>query len=110
MNTNYVDYFVKQAYSGQGVGVGASGPDEKTVYCESFGQNPGGGQIEYYAVWEPGNGKHKGGCGGYYIERNYNHTTTHLYNIQGGSDNTQDNIPYSALRRAIQIMNPAVRK
>lgn len=98
---DYVDYMVKQAYSGQGGDVGAEGPDDRTVYCESFGQNPGGGKVEKYAAWEPGNGKHKGGCGGFYIERNYNHITTHI-------DGTQDDIPYSALRRAIQIMNPAI--
>lgn len=103
VNDDYVDYYVKQAYSGQGAGVGAVGPDEKTVYCESFGQNPGGGQIENYAAWEPGNGKHKGGCGGFYVERNYNRVTNHI-------DGTTDNIPYSALRRAIQIMNPAIHK
>ena len=103
VNEEQIDYFVKQAYSGQGAGVGASGPDEKTVYIESFGQNPSGGEIEYYAVWEPGNGKHKGGCGGFYIERNYNRVTVH-------KDGTKDNRPYSALYRAIQIMNPAVNK
>ncbi len=107
----YCDYLVKQAYSGQGAGVGAGGHDDaKTVYCESFGQNPGGGQIEYYAVWQPGNGKRKGGCGGFYVERNYNRVTQHKYNIDGTPDSSSDNIPYSALRRAIQIMNPALHK
>lgn len=89
----YVDYYVKQAYSQQGAGVGATGhPDEKTVYCESFGQQPTGGKIFDYAAWEPATG-HKGGCGAYYVERNYY--------------NTADGVPYGAIRRAIQIMNPA---
>jgi len=88
-----VDYYVKQAYSAQGAGVGAGRlPDEKVVYCESFGQKPTGGMIEAYAAWEPETG-HKGGCGAYYVERNYY--------------NTADGIPYGAIRRAIQIMNPA---
>ena len=89
----YVDYYVKQAYSRQGAGVGAMGhPDEKTVYCESFGQKPTGGEIFNYAAWEPATG-HKGGCGAFYVERNYY--------------NTSDGVPYGAIRRAIQIMNPA---
>ena len=89
----FVDYYVKQAYSQQGAGVGAMGhPDEKTVYCESFGQKPTGGEIFNYAAWEPATG-HKGGCGAYYVERNYY--------------NTSDGVPYGAIRRAIQIMNPA---
>lgn len=89
----WVDYYVKQAYSQQGAGVGAMGhPDEKTVYCESFGQKPTGGEIFNYAAWEPATG-HKGGCGAYYVERNYY--------------NTSDGVPYGAIRRAIQIMNPA---
>ena len=88
-----MDYYVKQAYSQQGAGVGATGhPDEKTVYCESFGQKPTGGEILNYAAWEPATG-HKGGCGAYYVERNYY--------------NTSDGVPYGAIRRAIQIMNPA---
>jgi len=89
----YVDYYVKQAYSQQGAGVGASGhPDEKVIYCESFGQQPTGGKILEYAAWEP-DGGHKGGCGAYYVERNYY--------------NTSDGVPYGAIRQAIQIMNPA---
>jgi hypothetical protein len=90
----YVDFYVKQAYSQQGSGTGAGGhPDEKTVYCESFGQQPEGGQILSYARWEPDSG-HKGGCGAYYVERNYYHTT--------------NGVPYEAIRKAIQIMNPAL--
>jgi len=89
----YVDYYVKQAYSQQGATVGANGhPDELMVYCESFGQQPTGGQIAYYAAWEPETG-HKAGCGAYYVERNYY--------------NTADGVPYGAIRQAIQIMNPA---
>lgn len=91
---NYCDYIVKQAYSGQGAGVGANGhADEKMVYCESFGQNPTGGQIWKYAAWEPADGRHKGGCGAFYVERNY--------------FNTLNGVPYQAIREAIQIMNPA---
>ena len=90
----YCDYIVKQAYSGQGAGVGANGhADEKMVYCESFGQNPTGGQIWKYAAWEPVDGRHKGVCGAFYVERNY--------------FNTLNGVPYQAIREAIQIMNPA---
>lgn len=93
----YTDYFIKQAYSKQGAGTGAGTlPNEKVVYCESFGHYPTGGQILNYAAWEPGNGEHKGGCGAYYVDNNYYQTT--------------DGIPYSAIRGAIQIMNPAVTK
>ena len=73
-------------------GTATGHPDEKTVYCESFGQKPTGGEILNYAAWEPATG-HKGGCGAYYVERNYY--------------NTSDGVPYGAIRRAIQIMNPA---
>lgn len=92
----YCDYLIKQAYSMQGAGVGAAGhADEKTVYCESFGHYPEGGQIKNYAAWEPASG-HKGGCGAFYVERNYYHTST--------------GVPYDAIRAAIQIMNPALHK
>ena len=91
----YCDYLIKQAYSGQGAGAAyASGWDhKKQVMVEAIHQNPDGGQIENYAAWEKGN---KGGCGGYSIRFNYN----------------QDRlgVPYGALRRAIQIMNPAIKK
>lgn len=110
VNEEQLDFIVKQAYSGQGAGVGATGPDEKTVYCESFGQKHDGGQIEYYAKWEPGNGKRKGGCGAFYLDHNYSNTTQHKYFPDGREDNSTDDAPYSAFRRAIQIMNPAVRK
>lgn len=110
VDDSQLDYIIKQAYSGQGSGVGASGPDEKTVYCESFGQNHNGGQIEYYALWEPGNGKRKGGCGAFYIDHNYSNTTQHKYFPDGSVDNSTDDAPYAAFRRAIQIMNPALNK
>lgn len=91
----YCDYLIKQAYSGQGAGAAyASGWDhKKQVMVEAIHQNPDGGQIENYAAWEKGN---KGGCGGYSIRFNYN----------------QDRlgVPYGAIRRAIQIMNPAIKK
>ncbi|MCI5815012.1 MAG: glycoside hydrolase family 18 [Bacteroidales bacterium] len=94
----YCDYLVSQAYSQQvGFRVGApSGwPDEKMIYCESFGQKPEGGVIWDYAAWEPATG-HKGGCGAYYLERNYYHAS--------------NGVPYQAMREAIQIMNPALKK
>lgn len=91
----YCDYLIKQAYSGQGARCGyANGWDkDKQVMVEAIHQNPDGGQIEDYAAWEKGQ---KGGCGGYSIRFNYN----------------QDRlgVPYGALRRAIQIMNPAMKK
>lgn len=93
----YCDYFIKQAYSHQGAGVGApSGiPNEKVVYCESFGVNYAtGGQILNYAKWQPSAG-HKGGCGAFYLGRNY-------YSTSG--------IPYKEFREAIQIMNPAIHE
>lgn len=93
----YCDYLIKQAYSAQGEGTGAGGHDDaKTVYCESFGHYPTGGQILKYAAWEPGGNKHKGGCGAYYVDNNY--------------FGSSDGIPYSAIRKAIQIMNPALNK
>lgn len=92
----YCDYLIKQAYSMQGAGTGAGGHDDaKTVYCESFGHYPDGGQIKAYAAWEPSATVSKGGCGAYYVERNYFSTT---------------GIPYEAIRAAIQIMNPAINK
>lgn len=89
----YVDYYIKQAYSHQGAGVGAGSlPDEKTVYCESFGVSyADGGEILNYARWEPADGR-KGGCGAFYLDRNY-------YSDSG--------IPYNEFRMAIQLMNPA---
>lgn len=91
----YCDYLIKQAYSGQGAGAAfASGWDtKKQVMVEAIHQNPNGGQIENYAAWEKGK---KGGCGGFSVRFNYN----------------QDRlgVPYGAIRRAIQIMNPAVKK
>lgn len=91
----YCDYLIKQAYSGQGAGAAfVSGWDtKKQVMCEAIHQNPNGGQVENYARWQKGN---KGGAGGFSIRFNYN----------------QDRlgVPYGALRRAIQIMNPAMKK
>lgn len=110
VDDSQLDYIIKQAYSGQGAGTGATGPDEKTVYCESFGQKHDGGQIEAYALWEPGNGKRKGGCGAFYIDHNYSNTTQHKYFPDGTADNSKDDAPYAAFRRAIQIMNPALNK
>lgn len=91
----YCDYLIKQAYSGQGAGCRiASGWDaNKQVMVEAFHQNPNGGQLENYAAWEKGR---KGGAGGFSIRFNYNQDRL--------------SIPYGALRRAIQIMNPAIRK
>ncbi len=96
----YCDWVVKQAYSMQvGFGVGGPGgcPEEKVVYCESMGleQHPEGGIIERYAAWEPATG-HKGGCGAYYMDNNY--------------DKSSDGRTYGIFRKAIQIMNPALNK
>lgn len=91
----YCDYFVKQAYSHQGAGVGAGSlPDEKVIYCESFGEQwAKGGRLLDYARWEPASG-HKGGCGVFFLGRNYR---------------SASGIPYNEFRQSIQIMNPAVR-
>ncbi len=96
----YCDYFVQQAYSDQ-VGFlrpSSNYPIEKQIFCEQFGNgNMGqtGAKLLDYARWEPGDGHHKGGCGVYYLGRNY-------YSNSG--------IPYNEFRQAIQIMNPAVHK
>lgn len=93
----YCDYIVQQAYSNQ---VGflrqpAGFPPEKMVYCETFGIfYADGGQLLNYARWEPSEGR-KGGCGVFYLGRNY-------YSSSG--------IPYNEFRQAIQIMNPAVNE
>ena len=93
----YCDYIVQQAYSDQ---VGfltqpSNFPPEKMIYCESFGVfYADGGQLMNYARWEPSKGR-KGGCGVFYLGRNY-------YSSSG--------IPYNEFREAIQIMNPAVNE
>ena len=93
----YCNYFVDQAYSNQGgYAHTISGlTTEKLVFCETFGvYYATGGQILNYAKWEPSSG-HKGGCGAYYLGRNY-------YSTSG--------IPYNEFREAIQIMNPAIQQ
>jgi len=98
---DYCDYFVRQAYTWQiGFQTGTGGrPQEKTVYCDSFGgeagdAGPRGAQVCDYARWEPASG-HKGGCGAFYVDYNYKDPS---------------GIPYGEFRKAIQIMNPAVHK
>lgn len=94
----YCDYFVQQAYSDQ-VGFlrpSSNYPIEKQIFCEQFGNGTmgqTGAKLLEYARWEPGDGTRKGGCGVYYLGRNY-------YSLSG--------IPYNEFRQAIQIMNPAV--
>lgn len=93
---DYCDYFVQQAYSNQtgGLRQPSNLPNEKMIYCETFGVYwETGGMLLDYAAWEPSNGEHKGGCGVFYLGRNYNSTS---------------GIPYNEFRQAIQIMNPAV--
>lgn len=93
----YCDYIVQQAYSDQTgfLREPANFPPEKMVYCESFGVfYLDGGQLMNYARWEPEAGR-KGGCGVFYLGRNY-------YSASG--------IPYNEFRQAIQIMNPAITK
>lgn len=94
----YCDYFVQQAYSDQVGFLRPSGnyPIEKQIFCEQFGNGTmgqTGAKLAQYAAWEPGDGTRKGGCGVYYLGRNY-------YSNSG--------IPYFEFRQAIQIMNPAV--
>ena len=98
---DYCDYFVRQAYTWQiGFSTGTGGrPQEKTVYCDSFGgeageAGPRGAQICDYARWEPATGQ-KGGCGAFYVDYNYKDPS---------------GIPYGEFRKAIQIMNPAIHK
>ncbi len=98
---DYCDYFVRQAYTWQiGFNTGTGGrPQEKTIYCDSFGgeageAGPRGAQVCDYARWEPATG-HKGGCGAYYVDFNYKDPS---------------GIPYGEFRKAIQIMNPAIHK
>ena len=93
----YCDYFVQQAYSNQ---VGfltqpAGFPPEKMIYCETFGVfYLDGGRLLDYARWEPEVGR-KGGCGVFYLGRNY-------YSASG--------IPYNEFRQSIQIMNPSIKE
>ena len=92
----YCDYFVQQAYSNQ---VGfltqpAGFPPEKMIYCETFGVfYLDGGRLLDYARWEPEVGR-KGGCGVFFLGRNY-------YSSSG--------IPYNEFRQSIQIMNPSIK-
>ncbi len=91
----YCDYFVSQSYSNQTGGIyHPSGfPYENMIYCETFGVfYATGGKLLDYAKWEPATGR-KGGCGVFFLGRNY-------YSTSG--------IPYNEFRQAIQIMNPAV--
>lgn len=93
----YCNYFVDQAYSDQGGSAHTIGglSTNKLVFCETFGKfYATGGQILNYAKWEPSTGR-KGGCGAYFLGRNY-------YSASG--------IPYNEFRQAIQIMNPAINK
>lgn len=93
----YCDYFVQQAYSNQ---VGfltqpAGFPPEKMIYCETFGVfYLDGGKLLDYARWEPEVGR-KGGCGVFFLGRNY-------YSASG--------IPYNEFRQSIQIMNPSIKE
>lgn len=91
----YCDYFVSQSYSNQTGGIyHPSGfPYENMIYCETFGVfYATGGKLLDYAKWQPASGR-KGGCGVFFLGRNY-------YSTSG--------IPYNEFRKAIQIMNPAV--
>ena len=91
----YCDYIVQQAYSNQTgfLSEPSNLPSEKMIYCESFGVfYEDGGQLMNYARWEPSKGR-KGGCGVFYLGRNY-------YSASG--------VPYNEFREAIQIMNPAI--
>lgn len=98
----YCNYFIQQAYSDQ------TGPDLNPTFCApekhiiieqfgngSMGQDETKNRLLQYAAMEPRDGHHKGGCGVYYLGRNY-------YDLSG--------IPYNTFRKAIQIMNPAVNK
>ncbi len=96
----YCDYLIQQAYSGQ-VSLSrfpsqSNWDSEKLVLVEAFHQKPDGGRIWDYARMEPGDGHHKGGVGSFATRFNYNQS--------------KNGVPYQALREAIQIMNPAVKK
>lgn len=90
----YCDYIVQQAYSNQtSLTPPSNVPSEKMIYCETFGVfYATGGKLLDYARWEPGKGR-KGGCGVFFLGRNYN---------------SASGIPYNEFRKAIQIMNPAI--
>lgn len=93
----YCDYIVQQAYSDQVGFLSAptNVPSEKMIYCETFGVfYADGGRLLDYAAWEPAKGR-KGGCGVFFLGRNYNSTS---------------GIPYNEFRKAIQIMNPAINE
>lgn len=92
--SDYCDYFVQQAYSNQtSARFPGSLPNEKMIFCETFGVfYADGGKLLDYARMEPSKGR-KGGCGVFYLGRNY-------YSSSG--------VPYNEFRQAIQIMNPAL--
>lgn len=94
----YCDYFVEQAYSNQtggSISVPNGFPSEKMIYCETFGVfYLDGGKLLDYARWEPESGR-KGGCGVFFLGRNY-------YSSSG--------IPYNEFRQSIQIMNPSIKE
>lgn len=98
---DYVNYFIRQAYSWQiGFQTGSGGrPMEKTVLCESTGAEAedggrNGARVKDYAAWEPASG-HKGGFGAFYGDYNYM---------------SHSGIPYKEFREAIQLQNPSVTK
>lgn len=95
----YFNYAVAQAY-----GNGASGcqskydmvdhlyKPEQFIVTEDFEKHwSDGGQVLTQAAWNPTQGR-KGGCGTYHMENDYNNT----------------DMQYKWLRKAIQIMNPAM--
>jgi len=90
----YCNYVVQQAYSNQtSASFTSSWPTEKVIFCETFGLYwSTGGQLYNYARKEPTTGR-KGGCGVFYLGRNYQ---------------SASGIPYYEFRQAIQIMNPAI--
>lgn len=94
----YCNYFVEQAYSNQtggSIDVPGGFPSEKMIYCETFGVfYLDGGRLLDYARWEPEVGR-KGGCGVFFLGRNY-------YSSSG--------IPYNEFRQSIQIMNPSIKE
>lgn len=95
----YFDYAIAQAYGNNASGcqskydmVDHLYKPEQFIVTEDFEKYwSNGGQVLTQAAWNPTQGR-KGGCGTYHMENDYNNT----------------DMQYKWLRKAIQIMNPAM--
>lgn len=104
-NTNqYTNLYVNQTYGSNAGGKPFSDcPYEKVIYTENIGDTwtSNCGQILSYATYQPSTGR-KGGFGGFYMHRDYIHTSA----TWNGKTYIFSN--YAHLRLAIQLQNPAI--